>query len=474
METMFFQDNKEFHNRIFVQGENGKACTYYDLKEFSDAIGEKVNRRETVLVICKNSPGTLMGIISFLRNNVIMLLINDKLQKSQIDSLINLYLPNYIFVSEDQVGDYSGFNTAITREGMALLKNNIQMEPVKDDELALMMSTSGSTGSPKFVRLGYSNLEKDTQYINSFAEVREDDACLTVLPLHFLYGLESVFRHIKVGAKIIMTDKSIVQNEFWDLCREYKPTYFFGVPYTYETMRKLGILDYLKQFRALSCSGGKLGFDLVKQVSAIAAENNILFFIEYGSTEAGGVLTIGIKSKAGICEASEDIGDTYEGCTLSPYDENGNEIMESGVQGELVYKGGNVCMGYALCYEDLNKGNEFKGVLRTGDIGTRNENGHIVILGRAKRFIKIYGKRHSLDHIEQSLKAVFSDTGIASTGKDDLLVVFNSGKDMIKEIEKYIHKVYKLSPKNFKVIYIEEFPLNSNGKISYMDLLKLV
>ena len=125
-------------------------------------------------------------------------------------------------------------------------------------------------------------------------------------------------------------------------------------------------------------------------------------------------------------------------------------------------------------YNDLSNGDDVHSVLRTGDIGIRNKDGMIQIVGRAKRFIKICGKRYSLDYMETCMKGDLNQSGIALSGKDDLLVVFSTEQDRIADIKKYIRAQYKLSVKNFEVKHLEAFPVKSNGKIDYQTLVKLI
>ena len=97
--------------------------------------------------------------------------------------------------------------------------------------------------------------------------------------------------------------------------------------------------------------------------------------------------------------------------------------------GELVYRGPNVAMGYARRAEELALGDEWHGELHTGDMARRDGDGFYYIVGRKKRFIKLYGNRVGLDEVERLLAARFPDTGFACVGRDDLLRVFHDSPD---------------------------------------------
>lgn len=472
--VQLFQNSKEFYDRILIQ-DKCREYTYMDWKRIADAVSQKVNERETVLVLCHNCSEILLGIISFLRDNLISILVDASLPQKQIDNTIQLYKPNYLLVAKDNWTSYleNRFYPIFEMEEVVLLKNKIEMAPVKNNDLAILLSTSGSTGSPKFVRLSYSNLKNGIYYINDIVGISKEDGCITVLPLNYLYCFISVLRHIQVGARIIVTDESVVKKEFWELCRKFHPNYFFGVPYVYESIFKLGIQSYLKTFKTLSLSGGKPSLELIAKINEIVIKSNGQFYVEYGQTEAGGMLAIDVKTKNGISKVVDSVGTPHSGCSLVIKDENNQEIEAANVEGELIYTGGNVFMGYANAYADLSKEDEIHSVLKTGDIGIRNSQGMIRIVGRAKRFIKICGKRYSLDHMESIIKEDLSQSEIALTGKDDLLVVFCTKKDFLPEIRRYIRLQYKLSVKNFTVQYIDDFPLKANGKIDYQRLNKI-
>ncbi|PRC48646.1 AMP-dependent synthetase, partial [Mycobacterium sp. ITM-2017-0098] len=103
-------------------------------------------------------------------------------------------------------------------------------------DLALLMSTSGSTGSPKLVRLSHANLVANAKSIVEYLGIRETDRAATTLPLSYCYGLSVVHSHLLAGATLILTERSVADAEFWDLFRRNQGTTFAGVPYTFELL----------------------------------------------------------------------------------------------------------------------------------------------------------------------------------------------------------------------------------------------
>ena len=149
-------------------------------------------------------------------------------------------------------------------------------------------------------------------------------------------------------------------------------------------------------------------------------------------------------------------------------DENGNIIEEHEKEGELVYKGKNVSMGYAMSRADLAKGDENNGVLVTGDMAKRDCDGYYYIVGRKKRFIKLFGNRVNLDETERLLKNVISDC--ACSGRDDEMVIYITDKNKLKKINRYIAEKTSINHQAFIVKYVTEIPKNSSGKTIYSKL----
>ena len=153
---------------------------------------------------------------------------------------------------------------------------------------------------------------------------------------------------------------------------------------------------------------------------------------------------------------------------FSLIDDLGNVIEYHDIIGELVYKGKNVSLGYAECGNDLIKDDENHGILITGDMAKRDNDNFYYIVGRKKRFIKIFGNRVNLDETERMLKNIVSDC--ACTGKDDHLIIYITEKERINEVSEYISSKTKINHTAFSVKHIAEIPKNSSGKVQYIEL----
>ena len=162
------------------------------------------------------------------------------------------------------------------------------------------------------------------------------------------------------------------------------------------------------------------------------------------------------------------IGIAIPGGELSLVDDHGHVVNQSNESGELVYKGKNVSMGYASVGQDLIKGDENNGVLMTGDLALRDDDGFYYIVGRKSRFIKLYGNRINLDDAEQLIKSM--TLSVACAGYDDKMIIYLTDEKLKDQIRSFISKKTGINLRGFEVKVIEEIPKTSSGKTIYGDL----
>jgi len=336
-------------------------------------------------------------------------------------------------------------------------------------DLAVLLTTSGSTGSPKLVRQSYKNIVSNANSIADYLEIKEDDRAITTLPMYYTFGLSIIQSHLLKGACIIVTELTFMDKKFWNLLKDEKATTFGGVPYTYEMLKKLRFsrMD-LPSLRYLTQAGGKLSKELSKEFSEICEKKGIKFIVMYGQVEATARMSY-LPHEFAI-EKAGSIGIAIPGGEFKLIDDNEVEIIEDSVPGELVYYGDNVTLGYAVDYHDLSKGDENNGVLHTGDIAMKQD-GFYYITGRKKRFLKIFGNRVNLEEVEGILKS--SGYDCACGGIDDLLKIYITDESKLEEVRNFISAKMVLNPVAFKSIKIDKIPRNESGKVLYSKLEEL-
>lgn len=459
-------DNKEREN-VAAISDNGNKVTYGDLVSFSNRVMDVLPERSLVFSLCHNTIGSLMGYVAFLSTRNVPLLLSADLDKELLHYLLDTYQPNYLWMPQKMADQFDG-NVVMSEYGYSLLSysdKKIDMYP----ELALLLTTSGSTGSPKLVRQSYTNIESNAQSIMQYLELDETERPITMLPMNYTYGLSVINSHLLVGATILMTDESYAQKKFWDFFKSQGATSIVGVPFTYEILKKLRFFRMeLPTLRYMTQAGGKLLPELHKEYAEYAIANDKRFYVMYGQTEATARMSY-LPYKRSLGKYGS-MGIAIPGGTFHLIDVDGTDIEKADVVGELVYEGSNVTLGYAECQYDLSKGDERKGILVTGDMAKRDEDGYYYIVGRKKRFLKIYGNRVNLDETERMIQSQFDGMECACVGEDDHMQIYVTHKNMEKDVTEFITNKTGLNWKAFTVHYIEEIPKNESGKKNYQKL----
>ena len=446
--------------------DKGETMTYNQLvaiaKEFADAVPQK----GLLFCLCENRIGSLVGYVACMEHHIPIVLLDGSKDISVLQNLITIYQPEYIWISSDKIESIGG-ETIYKYATFSLQKMQYENEidkPEINPELALCLTTSGSTGSPKFVRLTAKNVLANAESIAEYLEIDENERPITSLPSYYSYGVSVINSHLIKGATLLLTEGTVAQREFWNFLKEQKATSISGVPYTYEMLKMLRFfrmdLPYLK---TMTQAGGKLNKDIAKEYIEFAKEKGKKFFVMYGQTEATARMSYLPFEHA--LEKYASIGIAIPRGKFSLIDVNGNTIEEPDVDGELVYIGPNVSLGYAECRADLAKGDENHGELHTGDVARRDADGFYYITGRMKRFVKVWGNRCNLDATEQMVKSI--TTSCACVGVDDKITIFVTEHGLEETIIKHLAEKTGFNPKAFEVRIIEAIPVKSSGKIDY-------
>ncbi len=282
-------------------------------------------------------------------------------------------------------------------------------------DLAVLLSTSGSTGSPKLVRLSAQNVQSNADAITEALHITADHRAVTTLPLTYSYGLSVLHSHLNVGASVLLTDRSVVDARFWDAVAHHEVTTLPGVPHTFELLDRVGFdRQQLPHLRHVTVAGGRLAPERVRHYAELGQRRGYDLHVMYGQTEA--TARISTLDPHAALTHPDAIGTPIPGgaIELAPGDD---DTFEPGV-GEIVYRGPNVMLGYAESSADLALGRTVE-ALYTGDLGAQNHDGTFRIVGRRSRIAKVFGMRIDLDRVEQvlagqqlSASVVSDDTGL--------------------------------------------------------------
>jgi long-chain acyl-CoA synthetase len=446
--------------------EQDERLTYAELAALADGVRSAMEPRRVALVASANNLESIVGYLACLRARVVPLMVSAAASADQLAALVDVYRPEYLWLPHDHALS-AGLETANRTGSYALLRTRGQPAAALHPALALLLTTSGSTGSPALVRLSYANLDSNTDSIVQYLGIASGDRPITTLPMSYTYGLSIINTHLRRGATIILTSRSVVDKAFWEALRRHEATTFGGVPYTYEMMWKLRFAKMdLPSVRVLTQAGGKLSADLSRDVAKACEAKGIRFIVMYGQAEATARMSY-LPAEHAVAKAGS-IGVAIPGGSLWLEDDAGKAVAAANVEGELVFKGANVSLGYAFTRNDLAKGDENNGVLRTGDLAIRDADGCFYITGRRKRFLKLFGNRINLDDVERMLTAAGHEC--ACGGVDDHLKVFTTRADGHAAIKQLLADKTGIHPSAFEVTHIERIPRNESGKVIYPAL----
>lgn len=456
-----------FSGRVALVTEDNNTFTYSELVQACDALNTKIGTEKQLLCVQSHmGVETIIGYLAGLRGNHTVMMLDAELNQELMDELLQTYQPDFIWKPLDEATP-----SLYKSMGYQLTKLKVSKARPLHEELALLLSTSGSTGSPKFVKLTKQNLYANTASIVEYLNISKEERAITSLPLHYSYGISVMNTHLAVGARLLVTKHSIISKEFWNFFKEAKATSFAGVPYTYEMLKKFRFFKMeLPSLRTLTQAGGKLNPKLVEEFANYSKEKDIDFVVMYGQTEATARISY-LPPKFNQTHP-KSIGVPIPNGKIVLLDVDGNEITEIEKEGELAYKGKNVMMGYANAPEDLIKPDEMYELLKTGDIAYVDEEGFYYITGRIKRFIKIFGNRVNLDQVEHYLKVQGFDC--LCTGEDNALRVAVLDTEIVDEIKVTIVDKFRLHHSVVEVVQVTNFPVTASGKIEYKKLFDYI
>lgn len=467
---MFLSIDQQPKEKLAVKDNGGDCLTYGELVVEVEDFWNGVEPRSIVFCLCKNTVGSLIGYLSIVERDAVPLMLSASIDDALLQKLIRTYTPHYMWVPADMsesLGVSRGNREVFSSHGYILLDTGVEKYPIHD-QLQLLMTTSGSTGSPKLVRYKRGNLEANAKNVARAFGWTANERPVCDLGMQYTMGLNVINTHLFVGATVLLTTYNLMSSDFWDYVRGERATNFTGVPFSYDIFHRLRFESMdLPYLTTLSQGGGRLTDERFRQLAAYAARTGKRFIASFGTTETSARLSV-LPSEYAL-EKICSIGKAIPEGELFLVDSDGELIEDEVAEGEMCYRGPNVTMGYALCREDLAKGDEFSGVYRTGDLARRDEDGFYYVTGRLSRFLKLLSYRVSLDQSERLVSERFG-VECACTGTDQCMDVFVVGQPNVDAIATFLSTKLGIYKSMFKVSCLDELPRNDSGKIKYAEL----
>ena len=432
----YFKKNK---NRIAIIN-NKKKITFSDILNFKE---KYFNCKKKVFLLFSNDYfETIFLYSSLLISENIIILIDFIDDNNYLKLIIKKYKPNYVILPNKKF-----LNLNIAYKKIHSLKKNNIFQLVDNKKISynienkLLLSTSGTTGSPKMVQLSEKNLLSNAESICSYLKIIKEDSCITTLSPSYSYGLSIINSHLLKGAKIFINQLNIANHNFWKFVQLNKISSISFIPAQLEILAKYNFFNKkLNSIKYMTSAGGKLQENVINFLKKFCEKRGILFYVMYGQTEASPRISYYKLNKTNL----------GHNCIGKPI--NKGKLMISGKNkiGEIIYSGPNIYLGYAENHLDLKKKISVKKKLNTGDIGYKDQHDNFYVLERKKRIAKINGLRISLDHLEEIFKKKNIVTNCYSVS--DKISIYTKNSKFKNYINNYLKNILHLNKDNYSFI----------------------
>ena len=427
----------------------------------------QISKSHLVILFSSNNLSSIGIYLLSEKCKVPIIIISDDTPLESKSELISSYRPSLIIsFNRINLGYSNGTEFSFDTIGEKFYVYNRDERLLVYRDLMLLLSTSGSTGSPKLVKLSRRNVYSNSYSILGYLPIAQEDVCLLNLPISYSYGISILNTHLLSDSTIYLSNDSLMSKELWSMISTLKVNSLAGVPEMIRMLKlmklekRVGILENLKY---VTQAGGKLDIGHRAYFNELFTKNLIEFYVMYGQTEATARMSF-----LGPERFNEKIASVGKPILGGNFDIQGKEKnVEGFIEGEIIYRGPNVMLGYASSHLDLRHGDDLGGILHTGDIGYLDEEGYLFITGRKKRIVKVSGKRISLDHIETKLSSLAIDNAVTNNGEKILVFITDTSEQ--GRVKRELNCL-DIGNSNFKIFQVEKIPLNSNGKVDYLEL----
>jgi acyl-CoA synthetase (AMP-forming)/AMP-acid ligase II len=450
--------------------EDRTTLTYGELTEAVSEFQRALRYEDKALVLCAGDRDlpTLLAYLAALRlgHTVAFLPASNE--------ILSAYQPEFVVLARGSGTGLSdlGYHPAAELVAGATIfrRKNCQSADKIYADTALLLATSGSTGSPKTVRLSYSGLVDNTAAIVRALGITAAERAPTTLPITHAYGLSVLNTHLSAGAGIVLGDRSPLSLAMWDHLVRSGATSFAAVPTTYAAFGPAHVnLLGRSKIRTMTQSGARLGDELTMRLVRMMDQQDGRFFVMYGQTEA--TSRIARLDPADLPSRLGSVGTAVPGGTITIRPAPAHARAVPG-EGAVHYRGPGVMLGYATGRADLGRGAEVD-VLDTGDLGYLRE-GYLYLTGRTKRIVKVLGVRTSLDDLERLVEQPGHPTAVIC-GTDDVVHLVGAGDAVVHEQQRQ-QLVESLGVPSRHVVFrpVDHLPRTPGGKVDYRALATLM
>ena len=439
--------NFKSHKKKFAIIQDSKKYSYDYLIKYSEKISKLIKKNSLIILISKNEIDSIAFYISCIKNGYYLIILDENSNKKFLLDTIKNFKPNYIFYPRKYIN--------LKKKNKKFSFSNYCLEEIDKKEKkinvknSIILTTSGTTSNPKFVRLSNKNLIKNTEQIIDYLNIKKNDITITTLPMAYSYGLSILNIHLEKGATIVINNDSVFSKNFWLKIKNFKVCSFGSVPAVYDYLKKIKFENFLTPpLKYLTVAGGKTSSKTLNYLYEVCRKNNIKFFVMYGQTEASPRM-----SYFDLTKHPKKAGSVGKPLLNSRF-----ELYKD----ELIFYGENVSLGYAKNIKDLKKGDVNNGKIKTGDLGFKDKDNFYHIIGRKKKISKLFGLRINLSDIEKTLKK--NSINVKAIIDDEKIKIHCIKKNIENKIKDLIFKEYKINRNYIEVKNEQDFRKNINFK----------
>jgi acyl-CoA synthetase (AMP-forming)/AMP-acid ligase II len=447
----------------------GTTLTYAELDKMVSGVERSLRHNNKALVLCSGDRDltTLSAYLAALRiGHTVGFL-------PATAEILSAYQPEFVVTSPDSGTDLTGHGYTVDEDavdGVRIFRRRAAATTgTIHPDTALLLATSGSTGSPKTVRLSYAGLADNSDAVINVLGITADDRGATTLPITHVYGLSVVNTHLRAGASILLSNRSPLSMALWQEMTKTGATSLAAVPTTYAAFGPAHVSWLARsRIRTMTQSGARLPDEVAMRLWRMLEHHGGRFFVMYGQTEATG--RIACLDPAELPTHLGSVGVPLPGSTVTITPVPAHHGARPG-EGAVHYSGPGVMLGYASDRADLGRGGDVD-VLATGDLGYL-DGGYLYLTGRTKRIAKVLGIRTSLDDLERMVEQPGQPMAVVC-GTDDVVHLVGAGDPAVHEGQRR-QLAESLGVPGRHVVFqaVDAIPRTPGGKVDYRRLAEI-
>jgi acyl-CoA synthetase (AMP-forming)/AMP-acid ligase II len=466
-----------------ASGETLRAAQIADLVAGFAAgfLAKGLRPGDRVLVSCGLNPASSLAYLGAMYAGCVPVLIDERAHAPSSEELFSKASAKAAWTFKPKHRD------GAVKSGFPQLSGNFEPRPASslppaecsNDDLAVLMPTSGSTGVPRLVKVSHGNLIANTEAIIRSQQLAADERAMLIMPVSYCFGASILHTHLYRGGAVVFDSRFMFPDRVLQAINTYGCTTFAGVPTVYNILLRRSNLRSiaLPSLRRFLQAGGALAPENIQEFRSIVPHAD--FYAMYGQTEA--TSRISCLPAARVDEKPGSVGPPLDNLSVRIVDDLGQQLRH-GQTGEIQVSGPSVCAGY-LDDPEASRSKFDQGWLKTGDLGCVDEDGCLWIKGRTSDFIKIRGYRVSLTEVEARVAAIAgvrecAVAGVPHPEAGEALAVFivkedgdSDGAALVEPA--LVEKIRQALPAQWtcaSVRVVAELPRTANGKIARSEL----